>query len=758
MKKISCLFLIFLFYSFNSQAVGLGNVVIEGNERVDQSIIVSYLDLKGISAHSPAAINESLKNLYESNLFLEVSIFSRKEKMVVRVVENPIVSEIKFVGNDKVEATILGSEITLKKRAVFTKSKLQADLKRINEIYLKSGRFLSRIEPKIIPEEGNRVQIIFDIYEGKKAAIGQIAFVGNKAFSQADLISEISTAESKWYKFLSSSDSYDSDRVEFDKERLRRFYTSKGYADFTVVSSSSQISPTKDKFFITFLIEEGIKYKFGEIKIDNKIEKLPTSLLEKSILIKSKKTYNSELIEKTIDKMVEVLSNNSYAFADVEPVLKPDREKQIMDVDFVISETPRIYINQITIKGNVRTKDEVIRRELRVKEGDPYNITKINRSRQRIQNLGFFESVDFKTNRIGNTDKVNIDIQVKEKKTGELNVGVGYSTVDMLSANVGIKERNIFGTGDEVGLNLQKSSYSLSSAINYNHPYFLGNPFDTGFDVFKYSYSKRNTLAYSQDSQGFTLKGGYSISEFLSHQVRYSLRTDKVSDVDPAASYNIQNLAGTYNISALGQTFLYDKRDNRFDPRNGYFASISQDYSGLGGDICNIKHEGAAGYYQPIVTNDYILKFLVRGGIIKGIGQGVRSNYGFFLGGNTFRGFQYAGVGPRTMNNGDAKGGDIVGGNMYYVGTTEFRFPLGLPKEIGISGILFVDAGTATKVDKMNTSQSPVADSGSIRATTGIGIAWASPMGPIRFNFSHILKREPYDIPESFQFSFGSDF
>jgi outer membrane protein insertion porin family len=759
-RKTALIFAAFLSFSlcFSSSFAESFTVLVQGNERVNSDTIISYVDSEGLKNKSQKALQTSLKKLYESDLFLTAKISYQKENVLIEVKENPIIAEVKFTGNKKVEDADLQSEISLKKRSVFTKAKLQNDLKRISEIYLKSGRFLTKIEPKIIQKDQNRVELIFDIFEGPKAKIGDLYFVGNAAFSDSDLIEEISTRQSKWWKFLSSADVYDADRIEFDKEKLRRFYGSKGYADFVTISSVAQISQTKDQFFITFLLEEGIKYHLGKINIINQIDKFDEKILQKEILIKKGKVYNSELIEKTVDKMTAVMSEKSYAFANIEPILKRDRDNKIIDVDFVISETPRVYIERIIITGNTRTLDEVIRRELRIREGDAYNINKINRSKQRLQNLGFFDKVEFNTKRIGEGDKVDLEIEVKEKKTGELSLGIGYSTVNRITANAGIRERNLFGTGQEIGVNVQKSFASFTGEINYTKPYFMDNPIDVGFDVFQYQLQKRNTLVYDQDSSGITFRGNYFLTEFLSHRLNYSLSQQSIGNIDSNASIGIKNLEGDFVNSSVGQSFLYDKRDNSINPRDGYYISISQDFSGLGGDIKTLKHEGSAGYYIPVINDDFTLKFLTRGGVIEGLGQGVRSNNGFFLGGNNFRGFNFAGVGPRTITNGSAKGGSIIGGKIYYVGTAEFRFPLGLPKELGINGILFSDNGTVKGVDEISKQNTDVADSGSLRSSYGLSIAWASPMGPIRLDFAKVAKSEIYDQTQNFRFSFGTSF
>jgi len=758
--KIIVYWLLWLVFFNNNSWANDSKILIIGDERIDRETILSYLDIEGLNNNSSKSIQDSTKNLVQSDLFSDVKINFEKNKIVVAVKENPIISEIKFVGNKKIEEEMLVAELSIKKRGIFSQLKLQNDLKRLNEIYIKSGRFLAFIEPKIIFKDQNRAEVIFEINEGKKTKIGKIYFVGNKAFIDDQLQEAISTKQSKWWKFLSSSDNYDSDRIEYDKELLRKFYGERGYADFSVISSVAQIKPSKDSFFISFLVEEGIKYKVGKVEIVNNIPKFDSDILKKSILIKEGQTYNSDLIQKTVDNMIELMAEKSYAFADIEPILRRDTDNKIINIDFTIHETAKFYINQIKISGNTHTIDEVIRRELRLREGDPFNIARVNRSRQRIQNLGFFEKVEINTKRVGNSDKIDLEIEVKEKKTGDLNAGVGYSTIDRFSINAGIREINLFGTGRKFSINVQKSFARLSSSLSYTKPYFLGYPLEAGFDVFKEAQAKRNSLAYDQDSKGFNLLAGYSIGEYTTHSLRYIFSDQTIENVNPNASYTIRNLQGNFLTSGVGHSISYDKRDNFIDPKNGYYISLDQEYNGIGGDIKTIKNEGRAGYYLPILSsNDFILKFSLRGGVIKGIGQAVRSNNAYFLGGNNFRGFEFAGLGPRTRNaENQAIGGDIVGGRIFYVNTVELRFPLGLPRELGIYGVLFSDTGLVKGVDKRMIKNQDVIDSGSLRSSYGVSIVWSSPMGPIRLDFSKILKKEVYDIDQKFRFNIGTSF
>jgi outer membrane protein insertion porin family len=507
------------------------------------------------------------------------------------------------------------------------------------------------------------------------------------------------------------------------------------------------------------MIEEGIKYNFGEVEIVNKITKFDESILTKSIKTEEGKVYNGDLVDETIDDMVKIMSEKGYAFAHIQPVLKRDKENKVIDIEYLIEETPRIYINKITISGNTRTMDMVIRRELRVREGDAFNLNKIDRSKQRIQNLNFFDTVEFNNKRVEGTNLIDLDIVIKERKTGELNFGIGYSTVDRATGNVGLKESNLLGTGRSLGINFQKSALRFSTEINYTKPWFMGREIALGVDLFNYQLSKQNTLVYDQNSSGLTIRGDYSILEHLGHQVRYSWRDEDISNVDSTASISIQNLAGQYQTSSIGQTFLYDKRDNRLDPRDGYYFSISQEYAGVGGTVNYIKHEGSAAYYIPFFgRNDLVLKFSGRFGNIEGLGQDIRSNDNFFLGGNNFRGFEFAGIGPRAKVNGSFINGDAIGGKTYFVSTTEFRFPLGLPKDLGISGAVFSDIGTLTGVDEINTVSGDISDTGSIRSSYGLSFGWASPIGPIRLDFSRVNQQEEYDLTETFRFSFGTNF
>jgi outer membrane protein insertion porin family len=750
-SKIAIILSIILLFSGNSFA----KIIISGNQRIGIDNIKSLISDINLKSGDISDINQSLKKLYESDLFLDVKIYKKESDIIIDLIENPIILDIKFANNDKIDDEILESEISLEEGGFYSKNRLKSDIKRINDIYIKSGRFLAKIDPKIIQKEDNRIEIIFDIDEGKKAKIAKISLIGNENFSDQDLLDEITIKQSRWYKIFGTNDSYDSDRVEFDKEMLRRFYTARGYADFEVISAISQIAPTKDKFFISFLLSEGIKYNFGNSKIINNIHNFDDKLLEDQIDLQEGQIYNAQLVDKTIDKMIKIMSDNGYAFSHINPVLERDKINNIINIKFIINQTPRIYINSINISGNNRTKDEILRRELRISEGDPYNLTKINRSKQRLQNLGFFEKVNFDTKRISN-DQIDLNIEITEKKTGELNFGLGYSSVDKINGNIGIKENNLFGTGQELGINSRISSYSMSNDINYSKPWLFDREIRGGINVFSNEIDSYNSVSYDQKSKGIVLSASYPILEYINHRISYSYQDNEINDID-STSIVIQELLGKYSTSAISHFISLDKRDNRLKPTSGYYINLSQKRSGFGGDIKYFKNEITAGYYIPIYSDIWIVKLLAKYGHIDSIGQDVRINDNFFLGGYNFRGFDYAGIGPRVKND-DGTYGDAVGGKNYYVGTAELKFPTGLPKEIGIDSSLFLDVGTVRMIDNSIKNKANIIDDASIRASYGVSLTWSSPLGPIRLDFAKILKQEEYDKMEGFRFSFGNNF
>jgi len=723
---------------------------VEGNQRIESATVLSYLGIPVGSRIGQKDIDNGLKNLYATGFFADVKLLREGNRLLVKVVENPAISKVAFEGNEKIETKDLEKEVVLKPRSIYSRDQVQSDVKRILDIYRRSGRYNATVEPKIIQQDQNRVDLVYEISEGPIARVQKISFIGNEQFDDASLQKAIRTEETRWYKFLTDNDKYDSDRLQFDQELLRRFYNNEGFADFQVKSANAELSPNKDSFYLTFVVEEGPKYTFGDIKVVNQLEGKDKPDLEDMITSKKGNDYDASKVEETIDAMTRELGNHGYAFVNIQPKLDRDREKKIANVSYTIKPGPRVYVERINITGNIRTLDEVLRREFRLKEGDPYNTSKLQRSEQRLNNLGFFEKVDIKNHQGSAPDKTVIDVDVKEKSTGEINIGAGYSTTDGVLGDFGVSEHNLLGRGQELRTNFVLAARRKQAELGFTEPYFLDRELAAGFDLYRTYQDFSRESSYVSDVKGVNLRASYALLEKLQHTFYYSVHENTIKSVPTTASAFIQLQAGTNVTSAVGQTFTYDERDNKFTPTKGYFASITQEAAGLGGDSKYLKHEVKGAYYYPVAPK-WTASIGGTGGYIFGLGsQKVRINDRFFVGGDDLRGFQNAGVGPRDITTRDSLGGD-----KYYTATAELRFPLGLPEELGVSGAVFSDAGSLWDSDDSGPS---VFDKNSLRASGGAGIIWASPFGPIRIDYAHAFLKENPDLTENIRFSFGTKF
>lgn len=727
------------------------SIKIEGNERVETETIRSYITLSEYQPATRQKIDQSLKQLFGTGLFANVEIIPKGNVILIKLTENPIVSEIAFEGNKRIKKENLTSEISLKERSLYTKEHLQNDTNRILDIYHKSGRFQTTVTPKIIILPQNRVNVVFEIDEGPKTTIKKIFFAGNNHFSDTKLASILRSKEAHWYRFFSSNDTYDPDRVDFDKELLRKFYTSQGYADFRVVSAVADLNPQRDGFLLTYTIEEGPKYKFGTIDVESRLQKVQTENLQKNVKTLKGDVFNEEQVDSSVDAITQYLGDFGYAFVDIDPQFTRNAEDNTISIHYVIQEGRKMYINRININGNVRTLDKVIRREFRVVEGDPYNAAQIRRSEQRIKNLGFFEKVELTTARTDSPDKVDINVNIQEKSTGEINFGAGYSTTDGALVNAGIRERNLLGKGQDLRFDVTRAQRKTDGQISFTEPYFMDKDIAAGFDLFSVSTDRETESSYQSESNGIVLRASYDLTEYLRHTLRYSLKSDDITDVSTDSSLYIKEQEGQNTTSLIGQTFLYDKRNNSLNPTKGYYAKLIEDLAGLGGDSKFLRHEARAGYFIPLLHDNIVLQLSANGGYIVGLnGSDVRINERFFLGGDDLRGFKTAGVGPR-----DSVTSDALGGNAYYLGSAELKFPLGLPEELDFSGLLFVDAGSLWDSD---SSGSGVQQSNSTRVSVGTGLSWGSPVGPIRIDVGFPIMKEKYDRTQQVRFSFGTRF
>ena len=727
----------------------LREIRVEGAQRVEADTVRSYIGMRPGDSVTPAALDKALKALFATGLFADVNMRQDGQDVTVRIVENPIINRLAFEGNRRITDEALTDEVKLRPRIVFTRARVQSDLQRIMDLYRRSGRFSATVVPKVIQLPQNRVDLIFEINEGELTEIRKIAFVGNKEFDDGDLREVVQTRESAWYRFLSSDDTYDPDRLTFDRELLRRHYLANGYADFRVVSAVAELTPDSKAFFVTFTVEEGARYKIGKVDITTALRNLDVEKLREGQTIVPGDWYNADEVEAMIGKLTDAVGVFGYAFVDIRPRVRRDRKTRLIDVAFVIQEGPRVFVETVKISGNVRTLDKVVRREILLVEGDAFNTSKLRRSRQRIRNLGFFERVEIENKAGSSRDKTVIDVSLREKSTGEISFGAGFSSSAGVVGDAGIRERNLLGRGQDLQLGVQVGERQQQIDLSFTEPYFLGKNLSAGIDVFRTIRDLQSESSFDRETLGFSLRSGYRITEPLTQVWKYTLREDKITDIPTNASLAIQEQEGDFITSSIGQTLRYDKRDNRFNPTEGYFVELQNTLAGFGGDSQYLRNEvKGATYYE--LYDRWVLNIGAGVGYIVGISDDIRIIDRFFLGGDDLRGFEDAGVGPRDLATLDS-----VGGNLFYRTTIGVTFPLGLPNEFGLRGRVFSDAGSLAEND---SNFSTLTDTASIRMSVGTGLLWDSPFGPINIDLAKALLKEDFDQTELFRFSFGTRF
>lgn len=737
------------------------NVV--GNERLEADTVRSYIDLRAGDSYDRVTLDRALKDLFETELFADVQIRDDGDgNITIEVRENPVINRVLIEGAKRIKEDKIREEIKVAPRQIFTRSRARADVARILELYRRSGRFAAKVEPKIIQLEQNRVDLVFEISEGPKSKIRQINIIGNDTFSDKQLKGEMASREARPLRMFTSNDTYDPDRLAYDQQKLRQFYLTEGYADFRVVSSIAELTPDRRDFIVTYVVEEGERYKFGTVDLQSDIRDVKAENFKKLLPMKSGDWYNAKMVEDTIDSLTEAVGLLGYAFADVRPNFERDKDKREMNLSFVINEAPRVYVESVTINGNTRTRDEVIRREFRLAEGDAFNSIKVKRSRDRIQSLGFFqEKLEVKQNPGTAPDKVALQVDVEERPTGSLQLSAGFSSIEQFIFSFSIEERNFRGRAQQLRLSAQISSYQKSLEVGFTEPYLFDRNLALGFDIFRRDYNSfnfdtngdRNTT-YEQVTTGFQIRAGTAINEFWQAQVRYGLSLDDVSldeslfftpdpitgipECDPlkAGRYLCEAL-GKNTTSSIGYSLVNDTLDNRLRPSRGQRFIFSQDFAGLGGTVKYLRTRVNYDRYWRLPAG-FILNIGGEAGNIFGWGgDDVRLTDRFYLGEPRFRGFQIRGVGPRIIrkpraavvddpNTPDREDAinedpdtwfdDSIGGQNYYLGRAEVEIPLGSGgRELGIRPSVFMDVGALWKVNfpeliDQPTTQTPFLD------------------------------------------------
>ncbi|BBD00328.1 MULTISPECIES: outer membrane protein assembly factor BamA [Sphingobium] len=724
-----------------------------GTQRLEPDTVLSYTKLRIGQPYSQESLDQALRDLYETELFADVQIRNDNGSLTVEVKENPVINRIVLEGNKRLKEDKIRPEIKLAPRQIYTRSKVRADVARIVELYRRQGRFAATIEPKMVQLDQNRVDIVFEISEGPKSKVRQINIIGNEKFKDGELRTQMVTKQSRWFRVFSSGTSYDPDRLAYDQQKLRQFYLTEGYADFRVISAVAELTPDKQDFIITYVVEEGDRYKFGDVKVESDIRDLSGDGLTKRLPMKKGDWYNAKQVEDTVDTLSETAGLFGYAFADVSPDFNRSKEDLTMGINFRIANAPRVYVERVDINGNTLTQDKVVRREFRLAEGDAFNSFLVKRSKDRINSLGFFqEKLDVEQKPGSAPDRIVLETNVQEKSTGELSLSAGFSSLERFIVSASITQRNFRGKGQELRTSVNYSAYSKSVEVGFTEPYFMDKNIAIGGDIYRrdlnsFNYLTNNTrnTTYEQSTTGFQIRAGVPITEYMSLALRYSLNLDDVT-LDRTTYYTDNNgdgirgnsdadscdplqggrylcdAIGKRATSSIGYSLIYDTRDNRIRATRGQNVTLSQDFAGLGGSVKYVRTRLQGAKYVPL-GGGFIFSLSGEGGYIHSLEGTRRDSTGqevdpvrltdrFFLGEPQFRGFDIRGVGPRVKryylqaqttdgvttyvrNNGNNNvSDDALGGRVYYLARAEVEIPLGSgAREMGLRPSIFMDAG-----------------------------------------------------------------
>lgn len=775
-------------------------IEVQGNRRVEAETIRSYFRTAPGERLDAAKIDEAYKSLYGTGLFQDVRINHTGGRIVVTVVENAVLNRVAFEGNKKVKDDQLNGEVQSKPRGTLSRATVQADVQRIVEIYRRNGRFDVSVEPKIIELPNNRVDLVFEIKEGEKTGVKKIIFVGNKSYIDQRLKDEIKTSETlPIFSFLQSFDIYDTDRLEADRDLLRRFYVKHGYADVRIVSATGVYDPAQKGFIVTFTIEEGARYKFGKVEIISNVSQVDAAGLYGRVRASAGAVYNAEAVEKSVENLSIEVARRGYPFAVVRPRGDRDATTGTINVSFVIEEGPRVYVERINVRGNTRTRDYVIRREFDLAEGDAYNRALVDRAERRLKNLNYFKTVKI-TNEPGSApDRIVLNVDVEEQPTGEFSISGGFSTADGFMAELSVGERNLLGQGQYARASVQYGQRVRGFEVSYAEPFFMGQRLSVGGDIYARQTLASSYVSYDNKTYGTSLRAGFQLSEEIGLQLRYSIYRQEITLPDTLndcilspnalsrggpgvtvdreaalsgggcyangeASMAVRKelASGPVVASLVGYTATYSTLDNNRNPTSGLITEFKQDLAGVGGDVNFIRSSvDARSYYE--VFSDVVTVLRMQAGHIGSWGsKDLRMLDHFQMGPNLVRGFAPAGIGPRDLTTGTAQ--DALGGSMYWGASVEAQTPFHfIPKDVGIKGAIFADAGSLwgyrgpTSWNVTGETIAP-ADSAAVRASVGVGLIWNSPFGPLRFDYAIPVMKQSYDRVQQFRFGGGTRF
>ncbi len=741
-----------------AQAFSFSNVTIEGNERVDSATILNYAGISRGEEVSAGGLNDAYQRILNSGLFESVELVPQGSTLVIRVVEYPIVNVISIEGNKRLKDEQLSELITSQSRRIYSPSQAEADAAAIAEAYRVSGRLAATVTPKIIRRSDNRVDLVFEITEGKVVENERITFNGNKAFSDRRLRQVLETKQAGFLRNLIQRDTYVPERLELDKKVLTDFYLSRGYIDFQVLDASAELSRERDATFVTFTVREGVSYNIGAVSTVSEVEGVDAAEFEAVQKIRSGQTYSPLLIDNNITRMETLALKKGLNFIRVEPRITRNPAGQVVDVQFAIVRGERIFVERIDIEGNTTTLDQVIRRQFKTVEGDPFNPREIRQAAERIRALGFFADAQVNADQGSAPDQVVVNVDVEEQPTGSLSFGLSYSVASGTGVNIGFSETNFLGRGQRLSVAISTASSNQNSSFSFTEPALLGRDLSFSIGGF-YRTSESDYSAYDTRNIGFTTGIGFPLGEESTLNLRVGLSEDKLFNYTGDSAIILDEVEqGARTTFSLGYSYEYDNRITGLNPKGGVLLRFGQDYAGLGGDAEYLKTTALALAETKVMNEEVTLRAIFEGGAITSLGGNVTRVTDRFFGNGKIRGFEPNGIGPRDLAAADD---DALGGNFFAVARFEADFPLGLPEEYGITGGAFLDVGSVWSLD--NTAGGPtgtdeVDDSFIPRAAVGLSVFWNTPIGPLRFNFSHALKKEDYDKEQTFDLTVSTKF
>ncbi|MGG7567928.1 outer membrane protein assembly factor BamA [Rhodovulum sp. DZ06] len=743
-------------------------ILVEGARRVDENTVKAYMAVQEGEPATPAAINESVRRLFDTGLFENVVISPLADGLLVQVEEAAYINRVVFEGWDEVDEGDLRGVIRSAPRNAFSRATADADARAILELYRRTGRFGARVEPKIIRRDNNRVDLVFEIEEGERTGVRDISFVGNRRFSDRTLRGAINTQESGFFGWLFASDTYDPDKLEFDKELLRRFYLENGHADFEVLSATAELTPDREDFVITFTVEEGEVYEFGVLSVETSLQDLDPEALQALIVGDEGDAYDARDVDDTVEALTFEAGKSGYAFIDVRPRPRKDPEAKTVDITYVLEEGPRVYVERIDIEGNTRTQDRVLRRQFSIAEGDAFNVSAVQRARGRLRALGYFSDVQVTTARGSADDRAVVTVEVEEQLTGSISFGLGYSSADGPVGDITISERNFLGRGQTISGRVNISGDEQAVTFAFTEPALLERDLAASLGIGWTMLDRSDEASFEETNLFLRPTLEFPVAPDQRLQLRLLAASDEIRDVAPAASPSILADEGRQTSFGFGASWELDQRNDPVEPTEGYRLRFSQDFASRGGGGFVSSTASAKGW-TSFARGDVVATLELESGALFSIGEPVRITDRYFLGGDSFRGFQDGGIGPRDTSVYDASGlerDDSLGGKYFGVIRADVSFPLGLPEELGIYGGLFADAGSVwglddtVFVDSFYPAGSPVVidDGMDFRASVGASIFIDSAFGPLRFNFAYPLVKEEQDETEFFRFTVGTRF